>query len=57
MKKEEIREDVLVVDRWYPEKGNGVISKVLKTRVKITFEGVVETWDYPHAKLFLETVK
>lgn len=57
MKKEEIREGVLVVDRWYPEKGTGVIFKVLKTRLKVTFKGAEETWDYPHAKLFLETVK
>jgi hypothetical protein len=27
-----------VVDSWYPEAGTGVITKILKTRIKVYFE-------------------
>lgn len=53
MKKDEIIEGQPVIDRWYPEKGTGIIKKVMKTRIKIQFKEV-ETWDYSHAKQFLE---
>lgn len=57
MIKEEIKKNKKVVDRWYPEKGIGTITQVLKTVIKISFGSSTETWDYQHAKEFLDTVK
>jgi hypothetical protein len=55
MKKDEVKNNVSVVDRWYPEKGTGIIKDVKKTVFKVVFGNKEETWDYAHAK-FLDNV-
>jgi hypothetical protein len=55
MKKNEIQKGTVVIDRWYTEWGTGLITEVLKTRFKVSFNGKLLTYDYPHAQ-FLERV-
>ena len=65
MKKSELKVGMLVTDRWFPEWGNGKIIKIMKTRVKIDFNGrIIEldsvkrkhrTYDYDHIQ-FLEKI-
>jgi hypothetical protein len=55
MKKNEVKENISVIDRWYPEKGTGKITKVLKTIFKVSFKRETITYDYPHAQ-FLDVV-
>ena len=55
MIKTEVKNNVIVVDRWYPEKGTGIIKDVKKTVFKVVFGNKEETWDYAHAK-FLDKV-
>ena len=50
MKKADIKNNVKVVDRWYPEKGTGVIKDVKKTVFKVAFGDEIETYDYTHAQ-------
>lgn len=35
-----------VVDTWYPEAGTGIITKILKTRIKVYFERVTFNYNY-----------
>lgn len=51
------KEGVLVTEKGYPEKGTGYIKEVKKTVIKVDFNGDIQTWDFPHAKLFLEKVE
>jgi hypothetical protein len=57
MKTEEIIKGQLVVDRWYRDRGIGVIKEVLKTRIRIRFPNKEVTYDYPHARQFLDVFK
>jgi len=57
MKVEEIQIDQKVKDRWYPEKGTGVIVSVRRTILKVRFGDAVDTYDFTHAKQFLEVVE
>ena len=56
MKKREVKVGLNVIDRWYPEMGTGHITKVLKTVLKVNFNGKELTYDFPHA-FFLDEVK
>lgn len=56
MKKEDIKLKSEVKDRWYPEKGTGVITKITKTRITVLFSDGEETLDFIHAKTFLELI-
>lgn len=58
MKKDEIKEGVLVVDRWFTEYGTGVVCNVKKTVFTVDFGGNVGKmkYDYPHAQ-FLDKVE
>jgi len=35
-----------VVDTWYPEAGTGVITEILKTRLKVYFERAIDRTGY-----------
>ena len=54
-KKTDVKNNVKVADRWYPEKGTGIIKDVKKTVFKVVFGDKVERWDYAHA-YFLDKV-
>lgn len=55
MEKTDVKNNVKVVDRWYPEKGTGIIKDVKKAVFKVVFGDKVERWDYAHA-YFLDKV-
>ena len=55
MKVAELKEGMEVVDRWYPEWGVGLVTKVLKTIVYIDFTvRGPEKYDMSHVRNFLE---
>lgn len=53
MKKNEIKEDLLVRDTWWREWGVGKIKNVKKTVFDVQFGSTVLKFDYAHAQ-FLE---
>jgi hypothetical protein len=67
MKKSELKVGMMVTDRWFPDWGTGKVIKIMKTRVKIDFNGRIiltdfdsvkckpRTYDYDHVQ-FLEKV-
>jgi hypothetical protein len=55
MKVDELTEGMEVIDRWYPEWGVGVVTKLLKTVVYIDFTvRGPEKYDMSHVRNFLE---
>ena len=54
MKKEEVEKGKKVSDRWYPDWGTGIITKVMKTRFVVSFGGTKLRYDYPHAQFLME---
>lgn len=55
MKVDELEEGMEVIDRWYPEWGVGVVTKLLKTVVYIHFSvRGPEKYDMSHVRNFLE---
>ncbi len=57
MKRSEVKEGLLVEDRWYPEHGTGFIENIKKTVFTVNFScrGKVK-YDYSHAQ-FLDIVR
>jgi len=55
MDKKDIKEGAVVVDRWSPNKGVGVIKNIKKTKFNVNFNAEEITYDYPHAA-FLDLV-
>jgi hypothetical protein len=53
MKKQDIKENIAVIDRWFPEWGTGRITKVKNTVFTVIFGNKEIKYDYPHAR-FLE---
>ena len=56
MHKSEIKNNTLVIDRWYMEYGTGIISNVKKTVFDVNFGGRRITYDYSHAQ-FLDKIE
>lgn len=56
MKKEDIKENTIVVDRWFRELGSGRITNVKKTVFTVVFPNQSIKYDYPHAQ-FLDVCK
>lgn len=54
MDKKDIKDGIVVVDRWSPELGAGIIRYVRKTVFNVDFSGNVIKYDYPHSQ-FLDT--
>ena len=50
MKKSEVKEGIRVMDRWYPQKGVGIIKDVKKTVFKVVYDNETVSFDYPHAR-------
>lgn len=55
MKKEEIIEKTIVVDRGYSNLGTGIIANVKKTVFNVVFNEKTVKYDYAHAQ-FLDKV-
>jgi len=56
MKRTEVKENIGVIDRCYPELGPGRITNVKKTIFTVVFVNKEVIYDYPHAQ-FLELIK
>ena len=56
MKREEIKEGVLVMDKWYLEYGVGRIVSVKKTRFTVIFGYNKIRYDYPHAQFLMKYI-
>jgi hypothetical protein len=56
MKRKDIKDGCLVIDRWYIEYGTGKITNVKKTVFNVIFNDKIIKYDYPHAQ-FLDKVK
>jgi hypothetical protein len=55
MKKDDIIENAIVIDRWYLNYGKGKIVNIKKTVFDVQFPEKTITYDFPHAK-FLEKI-
>lgn len=55
MKKEEIIEKTIVVDRGYSNLGTGIIANVKKTVFNVVFNEKTVKYDYAHAQ-FLDKI-
>jgi hypothetical protein len=44
-------------DSWWEEWGYGVVKKVMKTRIKIEFEGELKTYDSDHYQFLVRSQK
>lgn len=55
MKREEIKNNCVVIDRWFKEYGSGIITKVKKTVFTVVFGDKIIKYDYAHAQ-FLDKI-
>lgn len=55
MKREDIKINTLVIDRWFPEDGTGLITDVKKTVFTVNFTNKKVKYDYPHSQ-FLDKI-
>ncbi len=56
MSPKEIKNNLFVIDRWYPEYGIGKITDMKKTVFTVIFKNKKIKYDYPHA-YFLNIIK
>jgi len=54
---EQIQMNALVRDSWYNDLGIGVITKIFKKTIHVSFDGEKHIYDYPNAIEFLKLEK